>query len=145
MLGSLASWLRLLGHDTSYQADISDDDLLVQADHQGRVLLTRDRALGERSHNAIVLHSTVLAEQIQELVARLPLHLEFDPYSARCSVCNGALEPAPASSVAPEGRPALQCRGCARLYWEGTHVQRIRAQLARWRTIAASRHEGASP
>jgi hypothetical protein len=45
MLGRLARWLRVLGHDTAYETDVDDPDLVARADAEGRVLLTRDRHL----------------------------------------------------------------------------------------------------
>jgi len=45
MLGRLARWLRVLGHDTAYQTDIEDPALVDRAEAEGRVLPTRDRHL----------------------------------------------------------------------------------------------------
>jgi uncharacterized protein with PIN domain len=45
MLGRLARWLRLLGFDTAWVQDVSDGELVRRAIEEGRVILTRDRAL----------------------------------------------------------------------------------------------------
>ena len=42
MLGRLAKWLRLLGHDTLYYPNIEDSLVLRIAREENRVLLTRD-------------------------------------------------------------------------------------------------------
>jgi hypothetical protein len=142
MLGSLATWLRLLGRDTTYAANIDDDALLDHAQREGRVVLTRDRELARRARDAIVVRSTAVATQIQEVRGPLDLRLELDPATARCSMCNGQLERAPDTAVAPSGKPAHQCTGCGRLYWSGTHVDRIRARLAQWREATAVAGQG---
>ncbi|MHC4429729.1 MAG: Mut7-C RNAse domain-containing protein [Planctomycetota bacterium] len=45
MLGRLARWLRLLGFDTAWEADIDDTDLVRRAAEERRIVLTRDRIL----------------------------------------------------------------------------------------------------
>ncbi|MCK4279816.1 MAG: DUF5615 family PIN-like protein, partial [Candidatus Thorarchaeota archaeon] len=45
MLGKLALWLRLAGHDAFYRADIDDDELLEVANSEKRILLTSDANL----------------------------------------------------------------------------------------------------
>jgi len=48
MLGSLGRWLRLLGYDTAVARSESDWQIVHQARAEGRVILTRDRALARR-------------------------------------------------------------------------------------------------
>ena len=45
MLGRLAHWLRLLGFDCAYERHAADEDLVRRGVEQGRIILTRDRAL----------------------------------------------------------------------------------------------------
>jgi uncharacterized protein with PIN domain len=45
MLGRLARWLRVLGVDTLYEPTLSDPELVSRAELDGRIVLTRDRAL----------------------------------------------------------------------------------------------------
>ncbi|MHA1936894.1 MAG: DUF5615 family PIN-like protein, partial [Candidatus Thorarchaeota archaeon] len=49
MLGKLALWLRLTGHDTVYSTEIHDDEILDIADRENRVLFTSDAELQERA------------------------------------------------------------------------------------------------
>ncbi|MHA2424772.1 MAG: Mut7-C RNAse domain-containing protein, partial [Candidatus Thorarchaeota archaeon] len=51
MLGKVALWLRLTGHDTIYEGDIEDDNALVIAEEEGRALLTADEELFQRANN----------------------------------------------------------------------------------------------
>ncbi|RLF20494.1 MAG: hypothetical protein DRM97_07655, partial [Thermoprotei archaeon] len=47
MLGSLARWLRILGVDTLYPRDYSDEELIMLARREKRVIITRDKKLAE--------------------------------------------------------------------------------------------------
>ena len=124
MLGRLARWLRILGYDTSYEAHLEDAALVRRAIQEERVILTRDRALP--------------AEQLRELVTRVQLDTEGRLFT-RCSRCNAGLESVPRSQIA-ERVPARvlrdhdhfkHCPGCGRVYWEGSHVDRIRSAIRR--------------
>ncbi len=49
MLGRLAKWLKILGFDVLYFSKAEDRDLVEIARREGRVLLTRDTGLIERT------------------------------------------------------------------------------------------------
>jgi uncharacterized protein with PIN domain len=94
MLGKVALWLRLAGHDTIYSPDIHDDELLKLAIRENKVLLTSDLELHERAENANV-ESMLLRGSVDERVAEVFHHYEIepsiDPSKSRCSKCNGSL------------------------------------------------------
>jgi uncharacterized protein with PIN domain len=140
MLGRLARWLRILGYDTSYEAHVEDAALVRRAVQEKRVILTRDRALPEefRVPALVLVEAERPAEQLRELVTRLGLDTEGRLFT-RCSRCNAELEPVPRSQIA-ERVPARvlrdherfkHCPGCGRVYWEGSHVDRIRSAIRR--------------
>nr|AIF05544.1 hypothetical protein [uncultured marine group II/III euryarchaeote KM3_185_B03] len=129
MLGRLARWLRLLGHDTLY-ADVGDDELLRLA--ETRRLLTRDRELARRG-NVAPIESDELRAQLFEIAP--PPTTPF----TRCTACNGALHDASSAEAAraPERVRAVHgefraCDACGQLYWPGTHFERIRDSLREW-------------
>jgi hypothetical protein len=138
MLGRLARWLRLLGFDAAYDADISDAVLARRAFEEGRVVLTRDRALPDewRLPRVLVLESEKPSEQLRELARSFPLRGAPHLFS-RCSRCNVPLEETSAEAVAAQvphriltGRPLFhRCPACGRIYWQGSHVERIRRAL----------------
>jgi uncharacterized protein with PIN domain len=138
MLGRLARWLRLLGFDTAYDAAIADEDVARRALDEQRIVLTRDRALPEewRLPRVVVLRSEATAEQLRELARHFPLRAAARPFT-RCSRCNAPLEHVAADAVAAHVPPRivatqarfLRCRGCGHVYWEGSHVARIRRAL----------------
>ena len=49
MLGKLARWLRMMGHDVIYSVEFNDSELLELAKKEERVLLTRDLELYKRA------------------------------------------------------------------------------------------------
>lgn len=140
MLGRLARWLRVLDYDTSYDMALPDPLLVRQADAQGRILLTRDRHLLKelrpaRSHE---VRQDDPLQQLQELVGALALAPPPALFT-RCLLCNAPLQEVPdaqARPLLPEGvravpGPVRQCPSCGRLYWDGSHVRRMRAALER--------------
>lgn len=138
MLGRLARWLRLLGFDTAWDAAIADADVARRALEEERIVLTRDRALPEewRLPRVVVLRSEATGEQLRELARLFPLRETAQPFT-RCSRCNALLDDVSADAVAASVPPRiaatqarfLRCRGCGHVYWEGSHVARIRRAL----------------
>jgi len=140
MLGRLAKWLRTLGYDTAYQDDIPDAELARRAVVEGRHVLTRDRKLfderGVRGGLEIVSEKPL--EQLAEVVAAFHLPRPGRLFT-RCRVCNALLQPVEGEvvedAVPPrvrERKPELvRCPICGRVYWEGSHTDRMRAVIAR--------------
>jgi uncharacterized protein with PIN domain len=146
MLGRLARWLRALGHDVVFDADLDDSRLARIARDQRRVLLTRDRRLCEdrgRPGWCLLLEARRPAAQLRELDRRVGL---FGPgwstrLFSRCMVCNAPLEGASDDHIEsglpdavrddPRVRAAgvRRCPECRRLYWEGSHTRRMRRWL----------------
>ncbi|HYM40742.1 MAG TPA: Mut7-C RNAse domain-containing protein [Thermoplasmata archaeon] len=137
MLGTLAKWLRFMGYDTAYPGPLNDTELLVLAEREDRILLTRDKELASRSPDAIRVRSDDLEEQIREVATRLGLGL-VDPLS-RCSLCNTVLVEARADEVGdrvPDGVRARhdkfwRCPSCGKVYWQGSHWDRMVERLNR--------------
>ncbi|HEU4692781.1 MAG TPA: Mut7-C RNAse domain-containing protein [Vicinamibacterales bacterium] len=133
-LGTLARFLRLLGFDTHYGNDLSDEELAHLTARQRRILLTRDVGLLKRK--VVVrgqwLRSRDPEQQLGELVEALDLRRAFRPFT-RCMTCNGVLgviARAEVSGLVPPRvyrrfRAFKQCRECARVYWRGTHYLRL--------------------
>lgn len=133
MLGRLARWLRILGYDVEYSPG-EDDTLLRQADREGRILLTRDTRLVRRHRLPphLFIQSDHVMEQLRQVVASL--HLDpATPPSRRCIRCNTILEPRSKDEVlglVPEfvwshHESFWGCPRCRRIYWAGTHRQRM--------------------
>jgi len=135
MLGSLARWLRFMGYDTAYPEPGPDRTLIERVRSEDRILLTRDKELAARVTGAVRIHSDILDDQIREVAAALSLHL-VSPLS-RCSLCNEILVSASTEDVkdsVPEGvrsrhRAFWRCPSCGRVYWRGTHWDKMVARL----------------
>jgi uncharacterized protein with PIN domain len=138
MLGRLARWLRLLGFDCAWEADIEDEVLVRRALDEERVLLSRDRALIDqwRVSDLHLVRSENVAEQLREVIDRFSLAGRARPLS-RCSRCNALLRSTTPEQVPGRIPPRVLarrrvfrvCPGCHRVYWEGTHTDRIRRLL----------------
>ncbi len=136
MLGRLTKWLRLLGYDTVYLNDASDHQLARLARSDGRVLLTRDRALAaRRGLDSLLIRSEQLEEQVEQV--REALGPPPDSSLSRCSVCNTTLEDVSPGEVADRVPPYVRerhaefrhCPGCGRVYWSGSHVEAMDEQV----------------
>jgi uncharacterized protein with PIN domain len=141
-VGRLARWLRALGYDASYHVHIGDAELVREAAAEGRVLLTRDRDLTKRRViqtgvvRAILIRDDEVTVQLRQVFAELALDLEHS--LTRCIECNSELEARTAARVAERVPPYVrttqsrysECPDCGRVYWAGTHWQRMRAVLA---------------
>ena len=141
-LGGLAHWLRATGYDARFWPGIDDQELVRTVLGTTSILLTTDSRL--MRHGAIA-HGVVAALLVpvtldkygqSEFVTKT---LELPPKPTRCMACGGDLEPVDKESVRQRVPPRtfpwrdeyFICRRCNRLYWEGTHWQRIRDQLSR--------------
>jgi uncharacterized protein len=137
-LGRLARYLRFLGYDTLYRNAWHDSELVSIARDERRIVLTRDRALlmrREVTHGCFVRATEPLA-QLRELVQRLQLAVG-PARERRCMLCNLPLQAVDKAKV--ESRLAAgtrsnhhhfwTCTGCDRIYWRGSHWQRLLARM----------------
>jgi hypothetical protein len=139
MLGKLATYLRMCGHDAAYALDRgveADDDLLTLARSEGRLLVTRDVRLAGRADRALLIESRDVLDQLRELsAAGVDVSLSARP--ARCGACNGPVErvSSTAGSV-PEWVPdpdtvdVWRCVDCGQYFWKGSHWADVRERLA---------------
>ena len=146
MLGKLCKWLRLLGHDTTYDTGWDDNEIVRAARAEGRIVLTRDKALSERRGiRALLVTSGLLEEQLVQVISELGLPQGFA--GSRCSVCNGQLEEAAGSAVRErvprhvyETQDVFRrCPMCDRIYWQGGHWARMQPLMDRLREAARTR------
>lgn len=144
MLGALARWLRVAGYDTYYArqgTDVSDRTLTRKALEEGRVLLTSDGGFLERKP---VRDGSVEFLRVPHLPVEEQLRLVVDRFDlsrgpGRCMECNGELDVVPPATVAarvPRGvildhDEFFLCRGCGRVFWHGSHWDRIGRRLER--------------
>jgi uncharacterized protein len=143
MLDGLARRLRLLGYDCILlPADLVQPGRIERlAREQGRVLLT----VSARAHAAAICEilqvpPTGLAAQVREVVIRYPVDFARLMFS-RCCVDNTPLDAVVPEQVSDRLPPLIRERGprslhhcpmCDRLYWPGSHTDRVLRQCAEW-------------
>jgi uncharacterized protein with PIN domain len=136
----------LLGFDTRYANDLDDAQLADLTVRERRILLTRDVGLLKRK--AVVrghwLRHRDPELQLEEVVGALQLRRSLRPFT-RCMMCNGTLAPVSRPSVKSVVPPLAfrrfrvfhRCRECGRVYWRGTHYQRLEQLVSRIRRRAS--------
>jgi uncharacterized protein with PIN domain len=134
-LGRLARALRILGFDTLYRNDYTDNEIVAIASSGHRMALTRDRGL--LKHSAIThgycVRSTAWREQAREVVERFDLQTVAAPFT-RCALCNGIIARVEKKEVIDlledETKKCYEafsrCRSCGKIYWEGSHFAKLR-------------------
>ncbi len=135
-LARLAKYLRLLGFDTLYYTHIDDDALMRIAKEEDRVILTKDRGLAEVCERSFIVRSNGLREQLREVMEAFGLRITR-PFS-RCMVDNGPLVRLEADAVRDLVPPKVRawceeywrCEVCGRIYWQGSHWERMRRFIA---------------
>jgi uncharacterized protein with PIN domain len=101
---------------------------------QQRIILTRDRGIlkyGSVTHGYWVRDDNP-NQQLTEVVNRLQLINNIRPFT-RCSKCNGLLHSIDKvllaavlpSHVYQSFNRFLECKGCSKIYWRGSHYHRI--------------------
>jgi len=140
-VGKLARWLRALGYDTVFINPIDDDELIEIALRENRIILTKDSGIMRRRVvtsgrvTAVHIKHTDWREQLSQVIHTFKLR-NHAPFT-RCVKCNSLLECCPHDKAAAEV-PAFvlrtqeeffSCPGCRRIYWRGSHWQRMKRAL----------------
>jgi uncharacterized protein len=144
MLGGLAKWLRAAGYDTYYASegtDVSDRSLTQKALEERRVLLTSDGGFLERRpvRDGSVGFMKVPYLPLEEQLRLVVDHFALSRRPARCMECNGELATVPPGAVSDRVPPGVLqdreefflCGGCERVFWHGSHWERISGRLER--------------
>jgi uncharacterized protein with PIN domain len=145
MLGRLARWLRILGHDVAYGPHLSGRSLVDRARREGRLLLTRDtRLLRDPNLPAhLFISSDHFREQLVEVAGATRLGAGF---LQRCLDCNRPLDAVDKDAVAAVVPPYVlatqdhfqRCPRCRRVYWAATHRTHMVDELAALGLAAAA-------
>ena len=139
-LGKLARHLRMAGFDCLWSNDYSDDEIVGYSVAQMRTILTRDKGILKRRivTRGYFVRETDSEAQLAEVIRAFQLEGMLRPFT-RCRECNVELNEVEKERVLellPAGVRQLYdrfklCSGCGRVYWEGTHYERMRRVLAR--------------
>jgi len=141
MLGRLAKWLRILGFDVLYFSKAEDRELVAVARREGRVLLTRDTGLIERTAkrpNRLFIRSDEWEDQVVQVLDEFELWDKVRP-NTRCIPCNLPLKPISRERarnlvtpyVCEHAGSFAVCPGCGRVFWQGTHYGDMERKVER--------------
>jgi uncharacterized protein with PIN domain len=138
MLGNIAKKLRLLGYDSEYFSDSKDDELILKAKNENRVLLTKDEPLFKKAEKQVVsviyIKNNTEVEQLVQIFKNFNLSkVIVSGNTSRCTECNGELETIKKDMImdkVPKGvlekiDSFWKCSHCNKIYWEGTHIERL--------------------
>ncbi|CAH0185936.1 hypothetical protein SRABI118_01368 [Massilia sp. Bi118] len=137
-LGGLARLLRMAGFDTIYDNSLRGDQVEVLAVEEERMVLTRDRELLKRRTIAYGCYVRALKAQAQlrEVFERLALAERARPFT-RCLHDNAPLRTVAKVEVLERLPPQVAatqeefstCDLCGRVYWKGSHWERMSGML----------------
>lgn len=137
-LGRLCKWLRILGIDTSYIKTNNRSEIIFTALKESRIIITRDRRLGEHHGLKMVLvKSDFLKEQLRQIIEELKIEIKPEEMFLRCTICNELLieiEKEKVKDLVPQyvfetQDEFVQCPDCKRVYWQGTHWGNVKDTL----------------
>jgi uncharacterized protein with PIN domain len=141
----------MLGQDVRYDASTGDNELLRIAYEENMVLLTRDeelyqRAIARRIPSALVVGETE-EKRLAQIASIFNVHLDVDMTETRCPECGSDLKETPKKDVVDEVPVASlklydqywKCtnQNCGKVYWIGSHWNRIRQTLEEARKLAS--------
>ena len=137
-VGKLARLLRMMGYDAALFEGEDDRQLVQMALAQGRTLLTKDGQVFQRRLyktgrlKALFIEREEPLGQLRQVVQAFRLKYHYRPFSL-CLECNLPLVARSKEEVQALVPPFVyehqeefrQCPGCHRLYWKGTHWQKM--------------------
>jgi uncharacterized protein with PIN domain len=139
-LGGLARWLRAAGYEASLAPDVPGHRLADEALRRGLALLTTEAEVLDRrvvAAGSLVVVWVPSALTMSEQLHMAALDLGLTLREPRCMACGGVLRPTPKEDVRPRIPPRTAlwkdeyfvCAECGRLFWRGTHWERIEKTL----------------
>jgi len=139
MLGKLARWLRMSGVDVAYQNKIENDEIITICQNEFRILLTRDQKFKDKLPNNQILFIKFdyLHDQTKQFYQKFPEMLKIQNPLSRCVECNQTLKSVDKEIIKDKVWPYVYktqqhfriCPSCHRIYWEGSHVEKIKERL----------------
>ena len=141
-VGNLAKWLRIMGFDALLSNYKDDNQMIITALSEDRILLTRDTQLMKRRIitsgylKAILIHSDDPEQQMKQLISRIKFANNIKPFSI-CLECNQPLGGKDKEQIRDKVPHYVletqsqfkQCPSCYRIYWRGTHWERMKNKL----------------
>lgn len=147
MVIRLGKYLRVIGCDAAWEPALRTHDLILRANAEGRVFVTRNRQLPHQypqPATLLTLTETDPKAQFERVVAHFALDPQADLFS-RCIRCNVALAAVPdKTAIRDRVHPNVYgqqsqfyaCPSCGTVFWHGSHVTNTCRKLGLARPIA---------
>ena len=143
-LGRLAKYLRMMGFDVAYKNNFKDEEIVMISLKERRAILTKDRGIFKRNEvtHGYFVRSKEVEEQVKEIIKRFDLQKEIKEFT-RCLECNAELLKIAKEKIMGKLPPKVnksqdefyECPGCGKLYWKGTHHQKMLSFVQRMKTM----------
>ena len=137
-LGRLAKWLRTIGFDAFYEAGCTLERLREESERPETIFLTTSDRVAEKicPRNFLIVPRDDLRGQLNGVIRQFEIDWKARLFT-RCVICNSLVEPVPKeqlSTKVPERVFAIhssftRCPRCLRIYWTGTHTERLTSRL----------------
>ncbi|NOY79261.1 MAG: hypothetical protein GXO76_15520 [Calditrichaeota bacterium] len=134
MVGRLARWLRILGYDTLYNPEKSVQEWIPTVLADDRILLTRNRKIAGQlpAENYYFVAPNDPREQVRDVLEKFQLDTEHFVFRL-CVPCNVPVVSIAKEAVFGQVPPLVfethhefwQCPACGKIYWRGSHLQRV--------------------
>jgi uncharacterized protein with PIN domain len=135
----------MMGYDSLFFDGSNDSQMVTRALAEDRVLLTRDTEIMKRRVitsgrlRAILVNSEEPERQMQQLMQTLDLNRHSRPFTL-CLECNQPLMERSREEVKDRVPPYvyktqrhyMECPACRRIYWRGTHWQRMTQKMEKF-------------
>jgi uncharacterized protein with PIN domain len=139
-LGTLARYLRMIGFDTLYKNDYNDNEIAEISLNERRTILTRDKGILKRSEvtHGYWVRNQVPELQLKEVAERFSLKNQIREFE-RCLECNTGLEKIDKDKISDRLPLKVRqkqtvfwyCKNCNKIYWQGTHSEKMREIINR--------------
>lgn len=143
-LGRLARYLRMMGFDVYYKNNLSDEEIVKISSKERRAILTRDIGILKRTEvtHGYFLRSDNVEKQTEEVVKRFDLQKSIKEFT-RCIECNSELSKIKKGEIIDRLPPKVAasqneffiCPECQKLFWAGTHHQKMLSLVQKIKTM----------
>lgn len=140
MLLKLGKYLRILGYDAEWNAEMTTHDLIRLANEEQKIFLSRNTRLQDEYppvNTVVLIKSTDPVEQLAQVVNELGLDAESGLFT-KCIKCNVFLdEVSEKIEIKDRVHPNVYacyenfftCPRCGTVFWKGSHVRNTLKKL----------------
>jgi uncharacterized protein len=140
-LGKLVRQMRLMGFDTAYENNLTNDEIIKRSLLEKRAILTRDKGMlmnGAVTH-VCWIRSTNNREQLEQVIKRFDMNRLLNPFT-RCLDCNGLIENVSKEEILSKIEPGTslyydefrRCIVCGKIFWKGSHYLKMKKNIEKF-------------